>query len=209
MNETAEMGSQIPAIVLFALWWGLLMMLNILFPHIGTDKPAPADGPGKDAAARRPVSGTACQAVRDADPAFDEADFLRGASNAYEAILRAYAEEDRTALAPLLSAEVLEAFEAAMAERRQRREKLYLTFVCLKEARIVACDVNEGRLEISVRFIAEVVSAIRSTAPEPDDGEIVRDDTMRMVETGDLWTFARDPRLRDRNWQLIATDEAA
>ncbi len=204
MNEAADIGSQLPAILLFVLWWALLTMLDISFPKSDPDRREPLGAGGAGADKVVAASAPVWQAVRKADPAFDADEFLRGASQAYEIILNAYVREDGNALRSLLSAEVLAAFEAAIADRRERHEKLHLTFICMKEACITGAGTDGRAVEIAVRFVAEVISAICPTVPAA-----VCNDTMRVVETGDLWVFGRDLDARDRNWRLIATDEVA
>ena len=213
MNEAAEMGSQFPAILLFALWWGLLLALDIVFPRADPPPPGPAvqHVSGADAGAEdgADADAAAWQAVAKADPAFDGAAFLRGAATAYEAILCAFAQEERETLRRLLSAEVLAAFEAKIAERRAHGGTLSLTFVGMRQARIVAGTVTSGIAEVSVRFAAEILlSVTQPPSPQAAGVEAAPAEAMRIVETRDLWTFARALDSRDPNWQLIATDEA-
>ncbi len=54
------------------------------------------------------------------DTRFDPDQFLRGARQAYEMIVTAFAEGNRRTLRDLLSADVLDSFSRAIAEREQR-----------------------------------------------------------------------------------------
>src|ERR1700686_3112453 len=70
-------------------------------------------------------------AVAAAAPDFDAKHFLTGARAAYEMIVNAYAEGDRRTLKNLLSREVYEGFESAIAEREKRGEKVETKFVLI------------------------------------------------------------------------------
>ena len=152
MNEAAEMGSQFPAILLFALWWGLLLALDIVFPRADPPPPGPAvqHVSGADAGAEdgADADAAAWQAVAKADPAFDGAAFLRGAATAYEAILCAFAQEERETLRRLLSAEVLAAFEDVQ-KANQDRDRLK------NEAQAYANDVVPRARGQAARLLEE------------------------------------------------------
>ena len=60
----------------------------------GEDKPAsPAEDPASEPLAMAPVS-KAAEPLREADPAFDEGQYLAGARGAYEMIVEAFAAGD-------------------------------------------------------------------------------------------------------------------
>lgn len=204
MGEAADIGSQLPAILLFAVWWALLTLADIFFPRAGSDEPIPLAGPRVDDLDTMVATGTgiARRTVGALDPGFNENRFLHSAALAYEAILNAYAQADMKTLRSLLAPDVMAVFEQAIAERRACGEDLHLTFICLKEARIISARMDKSMAEIGVAFTAEIISAMRPCAPQEDD-----DTAARIVETGDLWTFSRDLASRDRIWRLTATDE--
>ena len=64
-----------------------------------------------------PASGNGVLDIQHADPAFDTAKFLAGARDAYTQIVTAFAKGDVEALRPLLSPDVLAAFEAGIRGR--------------------------------------------------------------------------------------------
>ena len=53
---------------------------------------------------------------------------------------------------------------------------------------------------ITVRFESEQTEVVKDS-----EGRIVAGDLARPLEVIDVWTFARDTRARDPNWQLVAT----
>lgn len=151
-----------------------------------------------------PYTGTPVGAgltqIRLADPSFDSRVFLQGAKAAFEMILGAYAAGDAKALKPLLNAEVLQNFQSAIEARRKAGETLETELVGFKSADLVEAGTQGRNAVITVRFVSEQVNALRT-----GEGEVVDGDPNRITEVVDLWTFSRDTRSRDPNWQLVAT----
>ena len=142
-------------------------------------------------------------ALKAADRNFDERSFLQGARGAFEIIVNAFAHGDTAALKPLLSEDVYGAFSKAIADRQAAKETHETTLVTIK-----ACDLVEARVEGSVghatvKFVSDQVNVTRAA-----DGSVVDGEPDRVIEKTDIWTFARDTRLRDPNWHLVATRSA-
>lgn len=136
-----------------------------------------------------------------ADPSFDPKEFLNGARMAYEMIVTAFANGDRKTLKGLLSKEVFDGFNAAIAERENAGETLKSTFVGIEKADITQGSVKGGEVQVTVRILSQLISATFDK-----DGKTVDGDPDNVAEVNDLWTFARDSRSRDPNWKLIATE---
>ncbi len=160
---------------------------------------APADARlAAPAAAEEGVTLTGLAALKARDPAFDIAHFLAGARQAYQLIVKAFAEGDRTALRPLLAPEVMSNFETAMAEREAEGRSESVEFLSPPRADFEGVDVIGDFAKAAVRFLAE--QRRRSKGPE---GEAV--DDQRAAE---VWTFQRNLKSRDPNWTLIHVDAA-
>jgi predicted lipid-binding transport protein (Tim44 family) len=142
------------------------------------------------------------------DPAFEPEVFLRGARQAYEMIVTAFAEGNRKILKGLLNRDVYDGFVRAMAERESRGEQVDQSFVGINKADIVETEVKSGIANITVRFVSQLISATRDKA-----GAILAGDPQRVKEVTDIWTFSRDissPKaLANPNWRLIATQSPA
>ncbi|MQV99627.1 Tim44/TimA family putative adaptor protein [Sinorhizobium medicae] len=141
------------------------------------------------------------RAVTDADPNFNPVEFLNGAKMAYEMIVMAFADGDRKTLKGLLSREVYEGFEAAIAERENKGEVVKSTFVGIDKADIVHAEIKDSEENITARIISQLISATYDK-----QGKLVDGDAESVAEVNDLWTFSRDIRSRDPNWKLIATE---
>ncbi|MDH4983391.1 Tim44/TimA family putative adaptor protein [Hyphomicrobium sp. D-2] len=159
--------------------------------------------PGVEAAAR---SGLV--EISRLDPQFEPETFLRGAKQAYEMIVTAFAEGNRKLLNDLLSREVYDGFEGAIAEREGRGEQVDQSFVGINSANISEAELKGGIASVTVRFVSELISATRDKA-----GAIINGDPQRIKEVTDIWTFSRDistaKARANPNWRLIATQSPA
>lgn len=142
--------------------------------------------------------------MKRAEPEFHVGDFLHGARQAYEMILMAFEQGDMDALVPFLARDVYESFMEVVEERERQGLTVQATFVGLRDVRIIgaAFDPDSGEGEVTVRFDAELTSAVRNAA-----GEIVEGDLNEIKRQKDIWTFARRMGVDDPNWQLVATGE--
>ncbi|MFN3658680.1 MAG: Tim44/TimA family putative adaptor protein [Pseudolabrys sp.] len=140
-------------------------------------------------------------AVVAADPDFDPKHFVIGARAAYEMIVNAFAEGDRRSLKNLLSREVYEGFESAIADREKRGQKMENRFVSIDGADITAAEMRGRNAQVTVRFQSKLVTATRDK-----DGNVIDGSADKVTDVTDVWTFARDVSSRDPNWKLVATE---
>lgn len=138
------------------------------------------------------------------DQDFDPDRFLKGAKQAYEMIVTAFAEGNRKTLKELLSREVFDGFVAAIADRESRGEQIDQSFVGISKADVVEAAVKNGIASVTVRFVSQLISATRDRG-----GAVISGDPQRITDVTDVWTFTRDvssARARQNpNWKLIAT----
>jgi predicted lipid-binding transport protein (Tim44 family) len=139
------------------------------------------------------------------DSGFDPDNFLKGARQAYEMIVTAFAEGNRRTLRELLSADVMDSFSRAISERESRGHVIDQSFVGINKADILEAEVSpKGIASITVRFVSQLISATRDKA-----GNIIEGDDARIKDVTDIWTFSRDISTRDArrnlNWKLVAT----
>lgn len=145
------------------------------------------------------------EAIGKADPSFNPIDFLSGAKIAFDMILTAFAKGDNLALRPLLNDEVYRNFNAAITERQRLSQKLNSTLVGILGHEIVAAELTgEGKAQearITVKFTSQQINVTTDASGAAVDGSPTEVHTIT-----DLWTFARQIKARDPNWQLVATD---
>ena len=145
------------------------------------------------------VSLSGLAAVKSRDPGFDVGNFLNGAKGAYQMIVKAFSEGDRTTLKNLLAPPVMANFDAAIAQRESEGRTESVEFLHTPRADLEKAELTAGDLaRMTVRFLAEFRA--RSKGPE---GEAVDD-----RRTAELWTFERNLKSRDPNWILIHVDAA-
>ncbi|HEY2136308.1 MAG TPA: Tim44/TimA family putative adaptor protein [Xanthobacteraceae bacterium] len=140
-------------------------------------------------------------AVLAADKTFDPRHFLTGARAAYEMIVTAFAQGDRRVLRDRLSKDVYDSFEAVIRDRETRGESAETRFVSIDSTDIVAAEVRVRTMQVTVKFVSQLVSVTRDKTGNVTDGN-----PDNVTDVTDVWTFARDANSRDPNWKLVATE---
>ena len=145
------------------------------------------------------------EAITRIDPSFNPVDFLSGAKVAFDMILTAFAKGDTLALRPLLNDEVYRNFNAAISDRQRLNQKLNSTLVGILGQEIAAAELTgEGSRQearVTVKFTSQQINVTTDASGATVDGSPTEVHTIT-----DLWTFARQIKARDPNWQLVATD---
>ncbi len=136
-----------------------------------------------------------------ADPSFAIKSFIDGAKAAYEMIVTAFAEGKRDVLRNLLVPSVYESFDAALAEREKRGEKITTTFVSIDKVVIDEAYLQGQTAGIKIHFTSQIITATSDQAGKVIDGSLDK-----VVQVEDIWTFIRDIKSRDPNWKLAATE---
>lgn len=154
----------------------------------------------KNFAAGNSLLEQALLAIAKVDPSFDPEHFLRGAKQAYEMIVTAFAEGNRKMLKDLLSRDVFDGFVSAIADRESRGEQIDQSFVGINKAEIVEAELKGNIAHVTVKFVSQLISATRDSS-----GQVISGDPQRIRDVTDIWTFARDVTSRNPNWRLIAT----
>jgi predicted lipid-binding transport protein (Tim44 family) len=142
------------------------------------------------------------KAIGEADPTFSPKAFLEGAKAAYEMIVTAFATGDRKTLKNLLEKDVYDGFEKAITDREAAFRKVDFTFVGLPKVEISEAELDRRDARVAVQFNAEVVQATRDK-----DGQLLEGNADQVQLIADEWTFARNPKSRDPNWKLVATNQ--
>jgi predicted lipid-binding transport protein (Tim44 family) len=144
----------------------------------------------------------ALAAMKVAEPSFKVNTFLQGARGAYEMILMAFERGNIDDIRPFLDDEIEAAFTHAINAREEQGLTVDSKFIGLKELALQSAtfDPVTKRAEVSVRYVAELTSAIRDKA-----GEIVEGNPKEIKRQRDVWTYGRTMGAADPNWQLVAT----
>ncbi len=133
---------------------------------------------------------------------FDKDDFLRGASNAYETIVTNFENGNKDALKPLLSNEVLNSFTSVIDERNSKNETVEFNFIGIEKSEIVHKDLQKNPMEVTVRFISEMITCIKNSKDEVISGSL-----NQVQKITDVWTFEKIKDKKTSNWLLTATSD--
>lgn len=200
----------------------VLRLRNVLGTREGFEKP-PVLVPGPDAVKSRrdadlseagsdrditdqvpdgSEAARALAAMKQVEPSFSVGQFLQGARGAYEMILTAFDKGDLERIRPFLSPEVFDSFSSVVNTRKEKGLRVESQFVGLRELALsdAQFDRSSGEAEVSVRFVGELVSAVRDAS-----GQVVEGNPKEARKQRDVWTFARKMGANDPNWQLVAT----
>ena len=132
----------------------------------------------------------------------DEAqkEFLKGAKIAYETIITDFSDNDNklTTSKPLLSKEIYNQFNEALIDRNQRGHYAEITFIGISSAIIKEKNKIDKVLNVTVDFVAEVITCIRDK-----NKEIVSGDPQKIKKIYDTWVFSRDTTSSNPNWLLV------
>tara|TARA_B100000900_G_scaffold415363_1_gene444991 strand:+ start:1285 stop:1881 length:597 start_codon:yes stop_codon:yes gene_type:complete len=130
----------------------------------------------------------------------DQNEFLKGAKIAYETIITDFSDNDNklTTSRPLLNKEIYNQFNEALKERNARGHYAEITFIGINSAEIKEHKKIDNILNVTVNFIAEVITCIKDK-----DKKIVSGDPEKIKKIYDTWTFSRDITSENPNWQLV------
>jgi len=204
----------------------ILRLRSVLGKRTGTEKPpaqwtrGPAEASNTDnvvdlGRARKPAEEAAPEpaapvasgpvgqgeaAIRARDPGFSAQNFLSGARMAFEMIVTAYAAGDKKALRPLLADQVYKPFCDAIDDRARAGEEMTTEVMGILSADMIEAVLVGSVAQVTVRFVSEQINVIKDL-----DGKVVDGDPSRIAKVTDEWTFSRDTRSNNPNWQLTAT----
>ena len=132
----------------------------------------------------------------------DQKEFLNGAKIADEPIITDFSDNDNklTTSKPLLNKEIYNQFNEALKKRSARGHYAEITFIGINSAAIKEHKKIDKILNVTVEFIAEVITCIKDK-----DKKIISGDPEKIKKIYDTWVFSRDTTSTNPNWQLVNT----
>jgi len=129
-------------------------------------------------------------------------EFLKGARIAYETIITDFSDNDNkiTTSKPLLNKDIYNQFNEALKERNSRGHFAEITFIGINSAEIKEHKKVDKILNVTVDFIAEVITCIKDK-----NQKIISGDPKKVKKIYDTWVFSRDTMSPNPNWQLVDT----
>jgi predicted lipid-binding transport protein (Tim44 family) len=127
-------------------------------------------------------------------------EFLNGAKIAYETIITDFSDNDNkiTTSKPLLNKEIYDQFSEALKKRSDRGHYAEITFIGINSAVIKEHKKIDKILNVTVDFIAEVITCIKDK-----DKKIISGDPEKIKKIYDTWVFSRDVTSVNPNWKLV------
>ena len=187
-------------IILLAMIAGFifLRLRGILGKRTGFDVKTPAQF-------KEVLKNIKVEQPRKSNEIFDTAaqeEFLKGAKIAYETIITDFSDNDNkiTTSRSLLNGQIYSQFNDALKERRSRGHFAEITFIGINSAEIKEHKKIGNLLNVTVDFIAEVITCIKDK-----DKKIISGDPAKIKKIYDTWVFSRDTTSVNPNWQLVDT----
>ena len=131
---------------------------------------------------------------------FDNDNFIAGAKGAYETIVTNFENDNIKELKPLLEDDVLKSFTEVIENRKKNGEHVEFSFIGIESAEIIYKDLNSSPMEVTVRFISEMITCIKNSKDEVISGSL-----NQIQKVTDVWTFAKFKNKKNANWLLLAT----
>lgn len=143
------------------------------------------------------------EAARKIDPTFLLAKFVEGAANAFEMVIKAFAEGKREVLKFLLSKEIFENFENEISKRETEGSTATHTIYSMQDPEVLDIEVKGNICQIVVKFVSEQFNYIKSKS-----GEIIEGSSTEPDHVTDVWTFERDLTSKKPNWVVVGIQTA-
>ena len=118
---------------------------------------------------------------------FNHNDFFEGAKSAFETILNAYNNEDKTTLKNLVTKDVYAAFEKSINEKNIQKDMQILSIKIEKVEEVV---IKNSNIYISIKFLSE---------------QIFDNDEKKKTTKEDTWIFEKPINSNNPNWFLSST----
>ena len=129
-----------------------------------------------------------------------KADFLKGAQVAYESIVTSFSSGELKKIKTLLDKKVLNEFNEAIQERKEKGLISETTFIGINSANIKNYNQINNMFEVTVDFVSEIISCVKDK-----DKKLISGDPEKIKKVYDTWKFSRDIKSLNPNWLLIDT----
>jgi predicted lipid-binding transport protein (Tim44 family) len=143
------------------------------------------------------VKPTTVEEVKTDPTKFDEKTFSKGAEAAYEMIINAFARGDKKTLKPLLTKDLYKGFEEIIKERETKKITSEMTFIGIKETKILDINSQGSYYKVKTKFVSEIVNALKN-----EKGEVIEGDPEKIKLVTDVWVFEKDLKNSNPTWYL-------
>ncbi len=138
--------------------------------------------------------------IFESDRSFDLNNFIDGSKYAFNMIVKAYDEDDKATLKPLMSEKLYTDFVNALDEVKKQEIKTETIIHDIKDTKIIEAHLGGLMAYITVKYLVEQTSCVRNK-----DNVVIEGDPDNIATIENIWTFTKDMRTDDPNWTLIKT----
>lgn len=135
------------------------------------------------------------------DKGFTFAWFMIGAKKAFEMVVEAFSKADEKTLKNLLSEEVFEQFQGELKTQEKQKRRAEITLISVLDCSVVGASIQKNMANFTVKFVSEQIRVTRDI----ETGKIVEGNATQIDRVEDTWTFSRNIRASNPNWQVTAT----
>ena len=133
-------------------------------------------------------------------PGFSEKSFLDGASNAYELILKNYADGDLKTIKNIISKDVYDGFNEAIKERKNKNKQLVNELIAFDKSDIIDAKIERKNVLLTVEFYSRIITYVLD-----ENDQIIEGSKDNPISVIDQWTFKKALKDKSPSWQLIST----
>jgi len=138
--------------------------------------------------------------LSDEFPAFNKEGFVDGASNAYEMILKNYADGDLKPIKNIISKDVYNGFNEAINERKNKNKRLVNELIAFDKADIIEAKIERKSALLTVEFYSRIITYVTD-----ENDQVIEGSKDNPVSVIDQWTFKKALKDKSPSWQLIST----
>lgn len=136
------------------------------------------------------------------DKNFNAATFKENAGDAFNIIVKAFADADRDTLQQLCTKDVYTAFDNALKDREAKGETVSTEIHSIRKI-----DITDAQVEKKTAFVTIRITADETYVITDKNGEMIAGHPDRVTEMTDKWTFTRDLKSSDPRWFLCKTED--
>ena len=123
--------------------------------------------------------------------------FIEGAEIAYETIITSFAKGDKKTLRSLLTPEMINNFDLAIADREKQGIKSELTFIGMKESSLEKYEKIQNNIYATVKFVSDIISVKKDNSDK-----VIEGNPDRIKTVTDQWRFTKKVSSSSPNWYL-------
>ena len=133
-------------------------------------------------------------------PGFSSESFLDGASNAYEMILKNYADGNLKTIKNIISKDVYDGFNEAIKERKNKNKRLVNELIAFDKSDIINAKIERKNALLTVEFYSRIITYVLD-----ENDQIIEGNKNNPISVIDQWTFKKALKDKSPSWQLIST----